>query len=226
MVPTIEYQAGSLRDDFDFGPLLFYKASAFKQAAAKMDIAYQYAALYDLRLKISQHGQILHLPEYLYTVEEKDYRCSGEKQFDYVNPGKREIQLEMEKACTSHLRDINAWLPPVFNTVDFTQQDFPVEASVIIPVKNRVKTITEAVRSALVQKTTFPYNVIVVDNHSTDGTSTILEELALKNPRLLHFIPDSHELEIGGCWTAAILHPACANLPSNWIVTISIIVIP
>lgn len=211
MVPTIEYQAGSLRDDFDFGPLLFYKASAFKQAAAKMDIAYQYAALYDLRLKISQHGQILHLPEYLYTVEEKDYRCSGEKQFDYVNPGKREIQLEMEKACTSHLRDINAWLPPVFNTVDFTQQDFPVEASVIIPVKNRVKTITEAVRSALVQKTTFPYNVIVVDNHSTDGTSTILEELALKNPRLLHFIPDSHELEIGGCWTAAILHPACGK---------------
>lgn len=210
-VPTIEYQAGSLRDDFNFGPLLFYKASAFKQAAAKMNIVYKHAALYDLRLKISQHGKILHLPEYLYTVEEKDHRCPGEKQFDYVNPDNREVQLEMEKACTSHLRDINAWLPPVFNTVDFTQQDFSVEASVIIPVKNRVKTITEAVHSALTQKTTFPYNVIVVDNHSTDGTSTILEELALKNPRLLHFIPDSHELEIGGCWTAAILHPACGK---------------
>lgn len=209
--PTIDYQTGSLRDDFDFGPLVLYKTQAFQEAIRQTDTDYQYAALYSLRLKLSTLGQLLHLPEYLYTMEEADSRLSGEKQFDYVNPRNREVQIEMEKACTAHLKAIGAWLPPAFKTATFDSHPFPVEASVIIPVKNRAKTIADAIESALTQTTQFPYNIIVVDNHSTDGTSTILQHLAQAHPSLIHYIPDSRELGIGGCWTAAIMHPQCGK---------------
>lgn len=210
-VPTTDYQQGSLRDDFDFGQLVLYRSSSFCEAVGQMRIDYQYAALYDLRLKLSRLGQIVHLPEYLYTVDETDFRTSGEKQFDYVNPRNREVQIEMEKACTSHLKSIGAWLPPSFNPIPATTEQFPVEASVIIPVRNREKTIADAVNSALEQKTDFTFNVIVIDNHSTDATTTILKNLAQQNPALIHCIPSSGELGIGGCWTLATMHPQCGK---------------
>lgn len=209
--PTLEYQIGSLRDDFDFGPLLLFCARDFRQAVNQMDSYYQYAALYDLRLKISQHGRIVHLPEYLYTIEETDLRLSGEKQFDYVNPKNREVQIEMEKACTSHLKTIKAWLVPEFESIDLNSISFQIEASVIIPVRNRAKTITDAVKSALTQQTAFPYNVIVIDNFSTDGTTEILKGLAKRHSRLIHLIPNKTDLGIGGCWTEAIMHPQCGK---------------
>lgn len=209
--PTIDYQTGSLRDDFDFGPLLLYRTQAFREAVGRMDTAYQYAALYDLRLKLSQQGMFLHLPEYLYTIEENDLRLSGEKQFDYVNPRNRNVQIEMEAACTAHLKVIGAWLPPVRTTVDFASQVFPVEATVVIPVRNRARTIAEAVESALQQRTSFAYNIIVVDNHSTDGTTAILQQLAGRHAAVIHQLPESMELGIGGCWTEAIMHPQCGK---------------
>ncbi len=209
--PTIEYQTGSVRDDFHFGPLLLYRRAAFSKAVQNMKRDYHYAALYDLRLKISQKGRIFHLPEFLYAVEEDDYRLSGEKQFDYVDPRNRSVQIEMEEACTAHLKTIGAWLPPAFQTLNLDENTFPVEASIIIPVKNRARTIADAVRSALSQKTDFPYNVIVVDNYSTDGTTQILKELSRQSPSLLHLVPECRELGIGGCWNEAINHPQCGK---------------
>ena len=175
--PVLEYQMGSLRDDFDFGPLILYRLAAFKEAVAEMDSEYRFAALYDLRLKLSRKGAIVHLPEYLYTVEEIDLRSSGEKQFDYVNPRNREVQIEMEMACSAHLAAMEAILLPQSRNIQLEELPFPVEATVIIPVKNRVSTIADAVYSALCQETDFPFNIIVVDNHSTDGTTALLQEL-------------------------------------------------
>ena len=209
--PTIEYQAGSLRDDFDFGALVLYNTKAFQTAVSEMDADYEYAALYDLRLRLSRLGEILHLPEALYTVEEIDNRVSGEKQFDYVNPRNREVQLEMERVCTAHLQVVGAWLPPQFQDIDLALESFPVEASVIIPVRNRVNTIVEAVLSATKQEARFPFNVIVVDNHSTDGTTEALQAISEQYPNLIHHIPASHDLQIGGCWTEAVHHPLCGK---------------
>jgi len=210
-IPTLEYQAGSLRDDFDFGPLQLYHTPSFREATAETDNSYQYAALYDLRLRLSRKGKIIRLPENLYTVAETDFRQSGEKQFDYVDPRNREVQLEMEKACTSHLEAIGAKLAPPARDINPETGHFPVEASVIIPVKNRKRTIAEAVRSALAQETRFSFNVIVVDNHSTDGTTLILKALSQQYPALIHHIPASEELGIGGCWNEAIFHPRCGK---------------
>lgn len=209
--PVIEYQDGSLRDDFDFGSLLLFSASAFCQAANKMEEEFRFAGLYDLRLKISQQYKLFHLPEYLYTEMETDTRRSGEKIFDYVDPKNRDAQIEMEKACTQHLKDIGAYLEPQFKTVEFGESDFPVEASVIIPVRNRVKTIEDAVRSVFSQKPDFKFNLIVVDNHSNDGTTDILERLSKEDSRLIHIIPDRTDLGIGGCWNLAIMHDACGK---------------
>ncbi|WP_059026412.1 glycosyltransferase family 2 protein [Gabonibacter massiliensis] len=209
--PTIEYQIGSLRNDFDFGSLILFNTVKFKQAVEKIRTTYRYAALYDLRLRLSREGMIIRIPEFLYTDTEEDLRLSGEKQFDYVNPQNREVQIEMEQACTTHLKAINAWLPPEFETVDLNEQKFTTEASVIIPVRNREKTIADAIRSALNQKTTFDFNVIVIDNHSTDSTTEIIRDLSHGDKRIVHLIPDQPQTGIGGCWTHAIMQNCCGK---------------
>jgi hypothetical protein len=209
--PLIDYQEGSLRDDFDFGSLLLFQSSAFKEAVGKMDVDYNAAALYDLRLKVSQKARLFHLPEMLYTELETDNRRSGEKLFDYVDPKNRQVQIEKEQACTRYLKDIHAWLKPEFTPVDFTQEVFPVEASVVIPVRNREKTIGDAVHSVLIQETDFPFNLIVVDNHSTDQTTAMLQGIAATDKRLIHLIPGRNDLGIGGCWNEAVMHPQCGK---------------
>lgn len=209
--PLIECQNGALRDDFDFGSVLVFRSSSFRKAVRAMDADYEYAALYDLRLRMKN---IVHINEYLYTEIETDTRKSGEKQFDYVDPRNREVQIEMEKVCTAHLKRIGAWLAPDFkdpDPADFDSGMFPVTATVVIPVYNRVKTIMDAVTSALGQKTDFPYNVIVVDNHSTDGTSELLSAMAFEDPRLRHVIPGRNDLGIGGCWNMAVHHELCGE---------------
>ena len=212
--PVIDYQEGSLRDDFDFGSLLLVRTSLLHQyVASDCDADYRYAGFYDFRLFLSREGRLFHLNEFLYTEEERDLRVSGEKQFDYVNPANREVQIEMEQACTAHLREVGALVDTTqYQAVDFNEQDFDVEASVVIPVFNRVKTIKDAVESALSQKTSFKYNVIVVDNHSTDGTSDILSGLLLSHGDKLHVIvPERTDLGIGGCWNEAIYSDYCGR---------------
>lgn len=220
--PLIDYQEGSLRDDFNFGALLLYRTEALIEAITRTHEQYRFAGLYDLRLKVSQSWPITHVSEYLYTIVENDLRTSGEKLFDYVDPKNRAVQLEMEAACTEHLRQVGAYLPPVTREIEFEGTDFPREASVIIPVRNRVRTIEDAICSALRQATDFNYNVIVVDNHSTDGTTEKIAALAKEDPRLLHLLPERNDLGIGGCWNLAIHHPSVVVSPYNWIATMSI----
>ena len=208
--PVIDYQMGSLRDDFDFGAVVMIRTSALKEAASRMKDDYRYAGFYDLRLKLSQRYEFVHINEYLYTEQEKDIRLSGQKQFDYVDPRNRERQIEMEQACTEHLKEIGAYLKPQFKSVNFDKEHFVNEASVIIPVKNRVKTIEDAIKSVLCQKTDFPFNVIVVDNHSTDGTSEVIDQLAV-DKRVIHVVPERSDLGIGGCWNIGIHHPECGK---------------
>ena len=209
--PAIDYQAGSLRDDFDFGSLWLIKSQALLDYVAQTDrVDYQYAGLYDLRLYLSRKGEIFHLNEYLYTEAELDTRKSGEKQFDYVNPRNREVQIEMERACTAHLEKVGAIVDTNFyRQPDFDEQDFACEASVVIPVFNREKTIADAVKSALSQKTNFPYNVIVVNNHSTDSTGEILD--SIDDKRLIQIVPGRTDLGIGGCWNVAINSEYCGK---------------
>ena len=208
--PTIDYQFGSLRDDFDFGAVVMLRTSSLKEAASRMKADYRFAGFYDLRLKLSQKYELVHINEYLYTEQERDLRLSGQKQFDYVNPRNRERQIEMEQACTEHLKEIGGYLKPLFKSVDFNQAAFAYEASVIIPVKNRVKTIADAIQSVLKQETDFPFNVIIVDNHSTDGTSELIESLAT-DQRVVHVLPERTDLGIGGCWNMGIHHPKCGK---------------
>ena len=219
--PVIDYQAGSLRDDFDFGSLWLVKAQNLPDYAAQQDRQeYQFAGLYDLRLYLSRVGEIFHVNEFLYTEDELDTRKSGEKQFDYVNPRNREVQIEMEKACTHHLEKVGALVDTnYYRQPDFDEQEFEYEASVIIPVFNREKTIADAVKSALSQKTSFKFNVIVVNNHSTDRTGEILSEIAHEMEerndkqagRLVQIVPDRNDLGIGGCWNMAINSDHCGK---------------
>ena len=209
--PVIDYYPGSIRDDFDFGSLWLFKTSllhTFAMQAGEHD--YQYAGLYALRLFLSRKGQLFHINECLYTEEELDLRASGVKQFDYVNPRNREVQIEMEHAATAHLAEIGAKIDPSFyRRPDFNEQDFGIEASVVIPVFNREKTILDAVNSALGQKANFKFNVIVVDNHSTDKTTELLN--GMHDERLIHIIPERHDLGIGGCWNVAINDDRCGR---------------
>lgn len=209
-VPLIDYQSGSLRDDFNFGSVLLYDANAFRQAVNLMETDYSFAAIYDLRLKLSLIGSIIHINEYLYTIREKNLPTQEEQQFAYVDPKNRAVQIEMEQACTDYLKACGGYLPPCTSEMKFADSDeFPCETSVIIPVRNRIRTIEDAVQSALSQKTSFPFNVIVIDNYSTDGTSEILSKW--NDERLVHIIPDNPSLGIGGCWNVGIHHPACGK---------------
>lgn len=211
--PLIDCQKGSLRDDFDFGGVLVFRTSSFRKAVKEMQVDRTWGALYDLRLRMKK---IVHINEYLYTEIETDIRKSGEKQFDYVDPTNRAVQIEMEEICTEHLKRIGAYLEPSFKTPSLEEFagehiDFPVTASVVIPVYNRVGTLPEAVKSALGQICDFPFNVIVVDNHSTDGTTAFLEELSATEPRLVHIVPEDEDLGIGGCWNVAVTSPYCGE---------------
>lgn len=208
--PVITYQAGSLRDDFDFGALLLFNTAAFKAAVSAMTAGYAFAGLYDLRLKISQQHDITHVNEYLYSEIETDDRKSGEKLFDYVDPKNRSVQLEMENACTDHLKKNGAYLAPQFKDVAFSENNFPVEASVIIPVFNRIRTIEDAIRSVLSQKCNFDFNLIIIDNHSTDGTTEAIRKYEA-DPRLIHLIPERFDLGIGGCWNVGVQDMRCGK---------------
>ena len=205
--PVIDCQKGALRDDFDFGSVLVFRSTSFRKAVRAMEEDYEWGALYDLRLRMKK---IVHVNEYLYTEIETDTRKSGEKQFDYVDPKNRAVQIEMEQVCTAHLKRIGAYLEPKFKDVEFTG-GFPVTASVVIPVYNRVRTVKDAVESALAQQCDFLFNVIVVDNHSTDGTTELLEEIAAKDERLVHIVPAKYDLGIGGCWNLAVHSEKCGE---------------
>jgi len=209
--PVIDYQDGSLRDDFNFGSLFLYKTDALKAAINSMENEYNFAALYDLRLKISQGHKIVRMPEFLYTEVETDTRKTGQKMFDYVDPKNRQLQIEMEQACTAHLKEVGAYLEPKFKEIAFDQADFPVESSVIIPIRNREKTIGDAIGSVLSQKTDFDFNLIIVDNFSTDGTPGIIKSYAEKDDRIIHLIPNRNDLGIGGCWNAGVAHEQCGK---------------
>ena len=208
--PVIDYFAGSLRNDFDFGSLLLFRTSSVKGYFTDGMDEFDYAGLYQLRLAMSRVGSLFHYKEYLYTEEEDDTRKSGEKQFDYVNPAQRAVQVEMEDVCTAHLKAIGAWLPPCkYERIDLAEGEFPVEASVIIPVLNRESTISDAIASVLSQKTDFLFNILVVDNHSTDRTGEIIDSFA--DSRVVHIVPERTDLGIGGCWQLAVNSAQCGR---------------
>ena len=208
--PTIECQPGSLRNDFDFGALLLFRVAALKSYLDMELEECEFAGLYQLRLAMERIGELFHFCEYVYTVDEDDNRRSGEKQFDYVNPAQRNVQIEMEKVCTHHLKEIGGWLPACkYDHIDLSAGDFPVEASVIIPVLNRESTIGDAIASVLSQKTEFKFNVLVVDNHSTDGTGRVIDSFG--DERVVHIIPQRHDLGIGGCWDEAVNDSRCGR---------------
>ena len=209
--PVNDYQDGSLRDDFNFGTIWIIPADAFKKAVSEMDESYLYAGLYDLRLRLSQQGELVHINELLYAEVENDLRKSGEKQFDYVDPRNRAVQVEMEKACTSHLKKIGGWLKPEFEEVDLVGGGFPVEASIIIPVRNRVRTLKDAIDSVLRQQCSFSFNLIIIDNYSDDGTTALIENSAKEDARIVHIIPQRHDLGIGGCWNEGVFSQQCGK---------------
>ncbi|MEK7830438.1 MAG: glycosyltransferase, partial [Acidobacteriota bacterium] len=212
--PLIDYQLGSIRDTFDFGSALLLSRRAVDAALhlhGQVAESVQWGGVYDLRLKLSIESQLLRIPEPLYTRGIVDARTTGEKIFDYVDPRKRDFQIEMEQLATAHLQRIGAWLEPEFAEVPATGEIFPTKASVIIPVRNRVKTITDAVSSALDQQADFAFNVIVVDNHSSDGTTEALRQLAAEDSRLIHLQPERTDLGIGGCWNEAVYSEHCGR---------------
>ncbi|MCK9196050.1 MAG: glycosyltransferase [Syntrophales bacterium] len=227
--PVNDYQLGSIRDDFHFGPVQFFSTLAVRQALADSGPlpVVKYAALYDLRLKLSLTTPIIHLPERLYAIsafteinrsskqqgENKDSDGSQheESHFAYVNPRNLAYQQEMEMVASEHLRRLGAWLSPSFRRLPADRAVYPVAASVVIPVRNREKTIADAVRSALDQETDFAFNVIVVDNHSTDSTTSIVLELTKRYPQVRLLVPERRDLGIGGCWNEAIYSPHCGK---------------
>lgn len=209
--PLIDYQFGSLRDDFNFGHLLFYKTTALRDAVAKSNGKYNFAGSYNLRLIVSQNFQVLRIPEFLYTITEQPTLENSSQHFAYVDPKNREVQIEMEKALTEHLKDINAYLPPKFKTIHYKGYKFDNQASVVIPVFNRANTIGDAIDSVMEQKTDFDYNLIIVDNHSTDGTTEKIEEYTDRYSNIVHIIPERTDLGIGGCWNVAIDDKRCGE---------------
>ena len=208
--PVIDYQFGSLRDDFDFGKLLLFRTDSLLKCAAETNNKYSYAGMYNLRLSISRNYSIIRIPEFLYTASEKDLRNSGEKQFDYVNPGNRDVQIEMETVVTDHLKKINGFIKPLNYPIDFGSE-YPVEATIFIPVRDREKTILDALNSAVKQRANFSFNIIVVNNHSNDRTGELIDAFALNHKNIVHVIPETKELNIGGCWNLAISDKRCGR---------------
>jgi len=209
--PNIDYQLGSIRDDFSFGYLQFFRTEALKKTVEQTENNYRFAGLYNLRLITSQHFPVIRIPEFLYSTIEMDTRKSGEKQFDYVDPKNRDVQIEMEIAATEHLKAIGAYLKPEFKKINIDEHKFDIEASVIIPVRNRVKTISDAIESVLKQKTNFKFNLIIVDNFSTDGTTEKIKSYAQKDERVVLITPARHDLGIGGCWNEAVHSEFCGR---------------
>jgi len=209
--PLINYLPGSMRDDFDFGSLILFKTSAMKNASRSSEKKFKYAGFYDLRLRISENSSIIRIPEYLYSIKKQESKKDVEKLFEYLDPKNREVQIEMEDAVTEHLKRIGAYLKPDFEDINFDENKFEIEASVIIPVKNRKATIGDAIESALRQKTNFSFNIIVVDNYSGDGTGEIVESFAKKDKKIIHLIPDRKDLGIGGCWNEAVHYSSCGK---------------
>ena len=211
--PVIDCQFGSVRDSFEFGALLFFSMAAVRAALKKYgDLAVvDVAGLYDLRLKVSVDHRLFHVQEYLYTKVESDLRLTGEKLFDYVDPRNQAVQKEMEAVVTQHLKHIDVYLAPNFKSIPTVEDTFPVEASVVIPVRDREHTIADAVQSVLQQKFDQTFNVIVVDNHSSDGTTRMMEDLAARHPAVKHIVPTRHDLGIGGCWNEAVFSVHCGR---------------
>jgi hypothetical protein len=212
--PLIDYQAGSVRDDFDFGNCFMVRTGAAKDCLQKLYSAksnLHYSGLYDLRLAISRHSDVMRISDALYSVHIVDETSAANKMFEYVNPRNREVQIEMEKVFTHHLKEIGAYVDPnIKKSVSF-ENKFNCEASIVIPVKNRVNTIGDAITSALNQKTKFNFNIIVVDNHSDDGTTKLIVNKSSEDKRIVHIIPERTDLGIGGCWNEAISHPECGK---------------
>jgi len=212
--PLIDHQVGSIRDSFDFGAMFLLSRRAVELAVrdyGRMNEELRWAGLYELRLKVSVRSATLRIPEPLYARIPVDRRATGERQFDYVDPSQREYQIEMERVATEHLKRIDAFLKPEFRSIPPVGNAFPARASIVIPVRNRERTIKDAVNSALSQKVDFEFNVIVVDNHSTDRTTEILSEFALRDRRLIHLRPSRTDLGIGGCWNEAIYSAHCGE---------------
>lgn len=216
--PVNPYQTGSVREDFDFGPIVAVREDLFLQwkdeissPSAEDTVIPRFGKWYSLRLFLSRSGELVHIPELLYMTDEYDPRASGQKQFDYVDPRNRDVQIELEAIFTEHLRKTGAWLPPRTCTFTDSGKIREVEASVIIPVLNRVSTIGDALDSVLSQQTDFRFNILVIDNHSTDGTDRIIREKAAADRRILHIIPERTDLGIGGCWNEGINHPSCGT---------------
>lgn len=210
--PTIDYQLGSMRDDFDFGSIVLLNAADVLNASEDFEKEYDDlpdGGWYALRLRMLTGRGALCINEYLYEQCKTDYRKSGEQQHDYVDPRNADYQKAMEMVCHAHLRDISALVGDP-KPADVGSAYFAVEASVVIPVRNRVSTVMDAVESALSQLTDFPFNVIVVDNGSTDGTRQAL--LSVPDPRLHVILVDDEEgLGIGGCWNKAIESERCGR---------------
>jgi GT2 family glycosyltransferase len=205
--PRIDYQSGSIRDGFDFGPVIGVSVQAARQAGIAS--GWKWGGLYDLRLRIAEKHAIVRIPEPLYSASPIDERAAGQSQFDYVDPRNRDYQIEMEQIATEHLKRIGAWLPPHFEQVPAVAETFPIKASVIIPVRNRERTILDAVQSALSQSTDFAFNILAVDNHSTDRTTAILRGIG--DSRVKHIVPERRDLGIGGCWNEAIYSRECGQ---------------
>jgi hypothetical protein len=209
--PLTDHHEGCVRDDFDLGNILLINTHALRAEILNLDKTLKYGALYALRLQLTRHYAVERIPEPLYTVSIDSCKHCGESQFEYVNPANRDVQIEMEKVFTAYLKQIGAFVKPNFRELNLSDEIFKTEVSIIIPVKDRAKTIQDAIESALVQECNFPFNIILVDNDSTDGTTKIIEKLAHKNQNIIHLIPECKTLGIGGCWNLAVNHPECGK---------------